>query len=94
MRTKIRLGVVTAKDRLERLTPAERLAALRRLQKIQKGEISVPLRCGYCRSTTLALDDDKHLAVCGACGKRSHVDGLHRARQKEIEAIVVGGELQ
>jgi hypothetical protein len=88
----MKTGIVTMRSRLERMTASEKLAAYRRLDQIVSGEIRVPPRCGHCGATTLYPDLESRAVVkCGACGKMSDADAVHRARQLEIQAVVIGG---
>jgi hypothetical protein len=78
----------------------QRLAAerLRREQKqrayqILRGEVRVPERCGFCRSTSITpgIAPEAEMAVCASCGKRTPLTMVHRLRQQEIRAVIEKG---
>jgi hypothetical protein len=87
--------------------PAARLRSLRTLQALREGRISVPLRCGHCGATSLqiALEGRRtpQSAIldlpapkqteyeCLACGRRTPIDGAHRARQVEMRRLIAEG---
>jgi len=63
-------------------------------QAIRRGEISVPLRCGECRSPSWVTEQDganRTWLVCLQCSRYTSAEKAHELRQQEIRMIIRAG---
>ena len=68
-------------------------------EAILRGDIEVPLRCGFCRTPSVLPDDDGEVPFpqekrglrCLQCGRRTGLKMAHTMRQQEIRMIIAAG---
>ena len=60
---------------------------------LARGEVKVPQRCGFCRSSSLEVGDrfERLDAVCVSCGRRTPIEMVRRLRRQEIRAYIEDG---
>ena len=74
------------------VTPAEKLARIRRAKQLAEGSVRIPLACGHCYGTTLH-EEDKGEAHCAGCGRSSKIKTLHTIRKQRIARFIRTGDL-
>lgn len=77
------------------LTPFQKLRRMAAIRAIADGTIDVPLRCGWCRSTSIIRAVEPITRErgyrCLPCGRLTTDTTVHRLRQQEIRAVIVEG---
>ncbi len=70
---------------------AEKAKRQERFEALTRGEVTIPLRCGFCASSSLTSDLEGGKALCAACGRSTDVEAAHRCRRQEIRAYIERG---
>jgi len=72
--------------------PADRLARLRRVDRLLNREVQIPLACAYCNATNLH-EDTTNEAHCASCGRNTGIRALHAIRTQRIVQYISTGSL-